>query len=536
VRTTFLSATLVALIGCQAGNPGGTEDEELLGRGNGVQSESLPEGTSLDEIFGHAGALHDVPPALLKAIAWSETRGMMVRGEVEHEGLEPAFGIMALRGATLEEGAALAELDVELVKTDLAANVFAAAALLSKIGDELDVVRSDLASWAPAVAAMSGIELEAGQVGWVRDEVYGVLRHGVIAEGLTLEPEDVTLDMVPYAATPGPDYAASVWRASPNFSSRPSGSSGVPQMVIIHSCEGSYSGCWSWLASSQSGVSAHYVVNSTGTEISQLVRESKKAWHISANYDCSKNSSVACGLNGKGSNNFTIGIEHAGFANQSSWDDGLLDASAALVCDITEDNAIPRDGFHIVAHGQLQPWNRIDPGPNWPWGEYLGLVSSHCNEGPPPEPPPDETEDAATILVDSNQGANGENAKIEVSSSWTASTGTPGYYNTGYWYRSTGSTSDLARFKAYIAAPKKMKVEAWWPAASNRSPNAPFLVFDAGENHIDTVYVNQQQNGSQWVELGTYDLPAGWNTVGLSRWTGSGYIVVADAVRFTEVP
>ena len=30
---------------------------------------------------------------------------------------------------------------------------------------------------------------------------------------------------------------------------------------------------------------------------------------------------------------------------------------------------------------------------------------------------------------------------------------------------------------------------------------------------------------------GTFTLTAGWNTIALSRWTGSGYVVVADAVR-----
>src|SRR5690606_38565641 len=117
---------------------------------------------------------------------------------------------------------------------------------------------------------------------------------------------------------------------------------------------------WSWLANANSGVSAHYVVSATGSEITQLVNESKKAWHIGASYKCSLNNSTKCNLNGSGSNNFTIGIEHAGYASQSSWSTGLIDASAELVCDITEDHDIPRDKYHVVGHGQLQPYNRVD--------------------------------------------------------------------------------------------------------------------------------------------------------------------------------
>ena len=64
----------------------------------------------------------------------------------------------------------------------------------------------------------------------------------------------------------------------------------TPGMVIIHDCEGNYSGCWSYLASSASGVSAHYVVSSNGGEVSQLVREKNRAWHIAATFDCAASS------------------------------------------------------------------------------------------------------------------------------------------------------------------------------------------------------------------------------------------------------
>lgn len=78
-------------------------------------------------------------------------------------------------------------------------------------------------------------------------------------------------------------------------------------------------------------------------------------------------SNKRCDLNGVQSNNFTVGIEHAGLASQSSWPAAQIDASARLVCDITQDHGIPRDRCHVVGHGQLQPWNRTNPGRNWPW-------------------------------------------------------------------------------------------------------------------------------------------------------------------------
>jgi hypothetical protein len=80
----------------------------------------------------------------------------------------------------------------------------------------------------------------------------------------------------------------------------------------------------------------------------------------------------------------------------------------------------------------------------------------------------------------------------------------------------------------------KMKVQAWWTAAGDRSTKAPFLIYDANQVQLDTVYVNQQQNGGKWVDLGTYSFTTGWNVVALSRWTTGSGVVVADAVRFSE--
>ena len=101
----------------------------------------------------------------------------------------------------------------------------------------------------------------------------------------------------------------------------------------------------------------------------------------------SRNDGVACNLDGASSNNFTVGIEHAGYASQSAWSDGLIQASAKLTCNITKNQSIPRDKWHIVGHGQLQPYNRVDPGPNWPWAQYIDLVDSYCTTGSPTAPP-----------------------------------------------------------------------------------------------------------------------------------------------------
>jgi 1,4-alpha-glucan branching enzyme len=126
---------------------------------------------------------------------------------------------------------------------------------------------------------------------------------------------------------------------------------------------------------------------------------------------------------------------------------------------------------------------------------------------------------------------NGPDAEVEVSGSWTASNNVWGYYNTGYWWRSTGSSADGASFWFYLDAPATLTAEAWWAAATDRAPAAPFIVFDSADRELGRESLDQRTDGGRWNEIGTYDFPAGWNRVLLSRWTTPGYVVVADAVR-----
>ena len=156
-----------------------------------------------------------------------------------------------------------------------------------------------------------------------------------------------------------------------------------------------------------------------------------RAFHVGATYDCGLNGNADCAKNGYSVNHFSVGIEHAGFASQSSFPVGQIDASARLSCDISRDQAIPRDRFHIVAHGTLQPYNRTDPGPNWPWNDYLNRINNHCGSS------------GGGLIIDSNNN-NNDTSKgyVEASASWTSSANVPGYYGTGYYVASTEAVSD----------------------------------------------------------------------------------------------
>ncbi len=477
-----------------------------------------------DAHFEAAAREFGVPSALLKAIAFAETRMQMVKGTAEFDGQSPAFGVMALRGEQLTRGAALAGVSVEAARSDPLANIRAAAAVLRAHAAELAVDRTRIGDWATAVARYSGISHPQALASYVHDAVYGVLRRGIdVADrGRVLSRIPRVDAIVPF---PRPsiitassiDFASAVWRPSPNFDDRASGDAGTPHMIIIHTCEGNYASCWGWLVNPVANVSAHYVVNEDGSEISQLVEEPKRAWHIAATYDCTLNANHDCARNGQQSNHFTIGIEHAGFASQTSWSTSQIDASARLVCDITRDRGIPRDQLHILGHGQLQPYNRTDPGSGWPWADYLRRIEQHCG---------------SVLVIDSNNGANDvTHARVEISASWTQSSATAGHYGNDYAFAATQAVSDPATFWFYLDAPATRTIDAWWTSGTNRAPSAPYLVWTSAGERLATVYVNQQENGSGWSTLGTWFFPAGWNRVQLSRWTTPGYVVIADAIR-----
>ncbi len=160
-----------------------------------------------------------------------------------------------------------------------------------------------------------------------------------------------------------------------NYSSR---SGTAISMVAIHDVEGSYAGCISWFNNCSSSVSAHYVVRSSDGQITQMVLESNKAWHIGSE------------------NPYTLGIEHEGYNNSASWyTTAMLTSSAALVRDMCTDHGINplRCYFgpgcsgstsqclqgtcvQIKGHQMFPNQTHDDPGPYWNWDKYYKLLNN----------------------------------------------------------------------------------------------------------------------------------------------------------------
>lgn len=115
-----------------------------------------------------------------------------------------------------------------------------------------------------------------------------------------------------------------------------------------------------------------------------------------------------------------------------------------------------------------------------------------------------------------------------VSATWVSSTSATDKYGADYKWRSTAAISDAASWTINVTVAGSYRIQAWWPAGSNRSATAPYILPNSA-----VVNVNQQANGGKWNTLGTQSLATGNRTTQLSCWTGAGFIVAADAVRYT---
>lgn len=118
----------------------------------------------------------------------------------------------------------------------------------------------------------------------------------------------------------------------------------------------------------------------------------------------------------------------------------------------------------------------------------------------------------------------------------------PGWFasaNAGYWGNTpaqlnpVGDGSSYAQFDLELPATAIYEVYGWWVASSNRCTDTPFIV--KHKNGVDTVRINQVQNGSMWKLIGTYQFSSDTtqkviiSNAGTSGATAT--YVVADAIR-----
>ena len=122
------------------------------------------------------------------------------------------------------------------------------------------------------------------------------------------------------------------------------------------------------------------------------------------------------------------------------------------------------------------------------------------------------------IILDN--GATGTNS----TGLWNVSGGTDSFQRKSVYSKQAGATYT---FEAQIDG--SYTVSMWWTYWASRCTDVPVEIYD-GAQLLDTIYVDQTENGGQWNDLGAY------------RFTGTASIVVvseegcstcADAVRFS---
>ena len=112
-----------------------------------------------------------------------------------------------------------------------------------------------------------------------------------------------------------------------------------------------------WLATSESRVSCHYVIDEAG-HITQLVAENRRAWHAGKSFWAGETDI----------NSASIGIEIQNPGHEMGYPEfppAQVSAVIALSADIVRRNRIRPE--RVLAHSDVAPARKIDPGEKFPW-------------------------------------------------------------------------------------------------------------------------------------------------------------------------
>lgn len=237
------------------------------------------------------------------------------------------------------------------------------------------------------------------------------------------------------------DYAPALWVASPNYSSR----SGTKiTHIAIHTVQGSYSSCISWFQNPDANASAHYVVRSSDGQVTQMVLESNKAWHVGSE------------------NPYTLGTEHEGYVDTSSYyTTAMYNSSSALSKDMCKSNAIDcttcypgpahsdvsvqSQSYKVKGHQHYPNQTHNDPGIYWDWSKYKGLLGGTTT-------PPTST----TTVLDSFETGEGH-----FNTAPTYSGSTTGIATTSTADRSTTKKKNGSYAEALVLKDNTSSTAAW---------------------------------------------------------------------------
>jgi N-acetyl-anhydromuramyl-L-alanine amidase AmpD len=361
----------------------------------------------------------EIPRGILEAVAWTNTRMTNRQPETSAPscmGLPQVSGIMGLMvdgaGWFRENGNFIAQTTrvSPAAMREVGVQVMAYAQALSDAARAQKGDLRDPATWLHAVGLLSEIPADKDPVNnyALQSQLYsvgvflldaeaqyacqfsaqpldlvsffGASNYRVLsATAVSIEGENIrsgpnTFEPLPTGVASA-DYGPAIWNAaaSCNYSSR---AGTAVSAITIHTTQGGYAGSISWFQNCASSVSAHYVIRSLDGQVTQMVLESDKAWHVGSE------------------NPYTIGIENEGFVDDAAWYSLPLYAACVDVCnDIAASgyginklrtfygtptvgtNLLSVNCYKIKGHQHYPNQTHNDPGVNWDWERFYRLLN-----------------------------------------------------------------------------------------------------------------------------------------------------------------
>lgn len=398
--------------------------------------DTLPADRSRQEAYAAAAARHGVPPSILLAVSYLESRwdtnagtpstsagfGPMHLTDVEyvrslprqhHDDDEDPRGddsrppkrvgstgpaappVAALR--TLKTAAALTGTPEAVLRANPVANIHGGAALLASYQRALGAPvgsASDPAAWYGAVARYSGADTADAARAFAED-VYDLIRtgatrttddgHRIVLPGRAVTPQRGWLDRLGLRQVARPDVLECPKNISCEWIPAP-----YEQYGPTLSDYGNHD-----LSQRPSRQKVEYIVihdteGSYDTTLRLVQDPTYVSWHYTlrsvdghiAQHVRTKDVAWHAGnwyVNAK-----AIGLEHEGYAAQGTWyTEVMYRRSARLVKYLAHRFNVPLDRHHIIGHDNVPgplPANvsgmHWDPGPYWDWTHYFALIGA----------------------------------------------------------------------------------------------------------------------------------------------------------------
>jgi hypothetical protein len=332
-----------------------------------AQSSEFPGAADQDlaDAYAEASQLYGVPEPLLRAVVDAESDAHMNPFPTR----DGRWGLTGLvPGRTLDRAAELTGFSIDELTADPRANLLGGAAALAEIARTSGSLDETLFRWAAFDVPAAGWDYAAHIIDRLEPRAEYVRLAFPGGRGWMPDDRGASQDE-PLEPKATPDYPGARWVGP--ACSYTGGRSASINFVVVHTCEGGFSGCWGWLVGCND-VSAHYVVSEAG-EVVQGVEDHDTGWH------------VGC-LNSQ-----SIGIEHEGSATRpEDFTDAMYCASAQLTRWLCDNEGIPRDRSHVIGHNEANDLycggTHWDPGPGWDWTKYMDYVECGCGGCTPTRP------------------------------------------------------------------------------------------------------------------------------------------------------